>query len=197
MALEIFKLFGTIMVNSDDANKNIKKTSDNAEGFGHKLISGIGTVAKWGAGVVAAAGAATTAMYAFTESAASTLDNIDKSSQKMGLSSEAYQTWDYILEHCGASISTLQTSVKKITNYMQDAIDPTSSAAENFKKIGVSVTDSNGNLRDAESVFSDVITGLQNMDNEAERNALANDLLGGSYTELIPLKTPIKMYRLI
>lgn len=56
--MEIFKLFGSIMVKNDDANKNISKTEEKAVGLGKKLIDGIGTAAKWGAGIAAAAGTA-------------------------------------------------------------------------------------------------------------------------------------------
>lgn len=56
MALEVFKLFGTIMVNNDEANKSISATEGKAEGLSKKLIGGIGTAAKWAAGIAAAAG---------------------------------------------------------------------------------------------------------------------------------------------
>ena len=58
MAIEVFKLFGRIMVKNDEANKNISKTEEKAEGLGQKLIDGIGTAAKWGASIAAAAGTA-------------------------------------------------------------------------------------------------------------------------------------------
>lgn len=58
MALEVFKLFGTVMVNNDKANKSISQTGEKAEGLGKKFVAGIGTAAKWGAGVAAAAGTA-------------------------------------------------------------------------------------------------------------------------------------------
>ncbi|MGU8337161.1 phage tail tape measure protein [Clostridium perfringens] len=60
--MEIFKLFGSIMVKNDDANKNISKTEEKAEGLGKKLLGGIGTAAKWGAGIAAAAGTAAVAL---------------------------------------------------------------------------------------------------------------------------------------
>jgi len=58
---------------------------------------------------------------------------------------------------------------------------------ENFKKLGVSVTDSAGNLRDSEDVFADVITALGGIDNEAEADALAMAVLGKSAGDLKPL----------
>ena len=62
MALEIFKLFGTIMVNNDEANESISATEGKAEGLGGKLLSGIGTAGKWAAGIAAAAGTAAIAL---------------------------------------------------------------------------------------------------------------------------------------
>lgn len=56
MALEVFKLFGSIMVNNDEANKSISETEKKTEGLGGKFLSGIGTAAKWGAALAAAAG---------------------------------------------------------------------------------------------------------------------------------------------
>lgn len=62
MALEVFKLFGSIVVKNDEANESISSTSDKAEGLGNKLLDGIGTAAKWGAGIAAAAGTAAIAL---------------------------------------------------------------------------------------------------------------------------------------
>lgn len=62
MALEIFKLMGSILVDSDEAEKSISNTESKAEGLGNKLLSGIGTAAKWGAGIAAAAGTAAIAL---------------------------------------------------------------------------------------------------------------------------------------
>lgn len=62
MALEVFKLFGSIVVNNDEANKSISDTSQKTEGLGNKLLSGLGTAAKWGAGIAAAAGSAAIAL---------------------------------------------------------------------------------------------------------------------------------------
>lgn len=62
MALEIFKLMGSILVDSDEAEKSISNTEGKAEGLGNKLLSGIGTAAKWGAGIAAAAGTAAIAL---------------------------------------------------------------------------------------------------------------------------------------
>ncbi len=60
--MEIFKLFGSIFIDNEEANKSIAKTEEKAEGLGSKLGNGIKTAAKWGTAIVAGAAAATTAV---------------------------------------------------------------------------------------------------------------------------------------
>lgn len=62
ICLEIFKLFGRILINSDDADKSMQKTESKAKNLLSVFGNGIKTAAKWGAGI--AAGAATAAAAA-------------------------------------------------------------------------------------------------------------------------------------
>lgn len=62
MALEIFKLMGSIFIDNDDANKKMEETDTKAKGIGERFSNGIKTVAKWGAGIGAAVGTAAIAM---------------------------------------------------------------------------------------------------------------------------------------
>lgn len=187
MALEIFKLVGSIMVDNTKANESLSKTDDKAKGIGQRLASGIGTAAKWGAGIVAAAGAGAAALYGVATKSAETADHIDKMSQKIGISRTAYQELDFILSQNGMSVDQLQGGMKKLVNTMQSAQDGNKTAAATFAELGVSVTDSTGALRNQEDVFYEAIAALQGMENETERNAIANDLFGKSASEMAPL----------
>ena len=53
--MEIFRLFGSILIDNAEADKSISKTSDKAEGLGKKFGSGIATAAKWGTAIVGGA----------------------------------------------------------------------------------------------------------------------------------------------
>lgn len=187
MALEIFKLVGSIMVDNTEADKSLSKTDSKAQTFAKNLASGIGTVAKWGAGIVAAAGAGAAALYGVATKSAEASDRIDKMSQKIGISRTAYQELDFILSQNGMSVDQLQGGMKKLVNTMQSVQEGSKTATATFDALGVSVTDSTGALRSQEDVFFDAIAALQGMSNETERNALANDLFGKSASELAPL----------
>ena len=54
MAIEIFKLFGSIFVNNDEANKSIAKTDQKASSVASTLGNGVKKAAKWGAAISAA-----------------------------------------------------------------------------------------------------------------------------------------------
>ena len=69
--MEIFKLFGSIFVDNEEANKSISKTEEKAGGLASKLGGGIKTAAKWGAAIAAGAAAATTAVVGLSSVAVS------------------------------------------------------------------------------------------------------------------------------
>lgn len=60
-------------------------------------------------------------------------------------------------------------------------------AANAYKTLSVAVTDSNGHLRDAETVYWEAIDALGNVANETERDALAMQIFGKSARDLNPL----------
>ena len=187
MALEIFRLVGSIFVDSDAANKSIGKTDQKAQSVGKTLLVGVKTAAKWGAAIVTGAGVAATAVTGFAKKTAATCDEIDKMSQKIGISREAYQELGFILSQNGMDVNQLQGGMKKLVNTMQDAQNGSSKAQSAFNALGVSAVDGAGALRSQEDVFYDTSSALQAMKNETERNALANDLFGKSASELSPL----------
>lgn len=143
-----------------------------------------------GAGVaVAATGAAVGAMGAKLVSSASAAaeygDNIDKMSQKLGLSAESYQKWDYVLGQSGTDIDSMQTGLKTMTNKLDDAKNGSEDAQAMFAKLGLSLNDIQNMSR--EDVFGAVIAGFQGMEDSTERAALANDMFGKSGQNLTPL----------
>lgn len=157
-------------------------------------ISDLGSIAKTGmtvvtgavAGVTAAVGGAVAGVTALSgamldaaNSAASYGDNIDKASQKIGMSAEAYQEWDFILQHAGTSIDSMTQGMKTLSNAVVDQSD---AAVAAFDKLGISIEDAAAMSQ--EDLFGAVIAKLQEMPAGAERTALANDLLGRSSMEL-------------
>lgn len=68
MAVEVFKLFGSIFVNNDEANKSIAETEKKSKGVASTLGNGIKTAAKWGTALVGGAAAGVGALSSVAES---------------------------------------------------------------------------------------------------------------------------------
>lgn len=112
--MEIFKLFGSIFVDTEKANESISKTDEKAEGLGKKLSGGIKTAGKWALGVTAAAGAVGAAMIKSAKDTAANMDVIDKASQRMGVTAESYQELAHAAGLCGVEMSTMEKAAKKL-----------------------------------------------------------------------------------
>ena len=183
--MQLFKLVGSIFIDNDEANKSLAKTDSKASSVANTLGKGVKTAAKWGTAIVGAAASAVTAIGGAVVSASEAGDEIDKMSQKLGLSSEAYQEWDYVMNLAGADINSMQGGMKTLANTMDDAIKGSKTAAAKFEALGISLEDLEGMSR--EDAFAAVVEGFQGMEDNAERAALANDILGKSASELAPL----------
>lgn len=68
MAVEVFKLFGSIFVNNDEANKSIAETEKKSKGVASTLGNGIKTAAKWGTALLGGAAAGVGALSSVAES---------------------------------------------------------------------------------------------------------------------------------
>ena len=119
-----------------------------------------------------------------TETAAAG-DAIDKNSQRLGMTNEAYQEWAYILSQNGADIGTLTTGMRTLTNQIDALGSGSKTAAASFEKLGLSYEDLS--KLTGEQQFSLVVERLQGISDQTERNAIANDVLGRSYMDLVPL----------
>jgi len=148
-------------------------------------------VAKVGAGLalglVAAAAGAVTGIGALLFKTAATSDELVETAEKIGITTTRLQELNYIADQTGTGVDTMQGSMAKMTRSLADATKKGTPAADAFKKLGVSVTDSNGQLRDGTDVYFDAIAALGGVSNETERDILAMQLFGKSAMELNPL----------
>lgn len=168
---------------ADVINPEATKVGQSAGG---KLAGALGSALKMGGGLVAGIGTAFAgATVAITNAAKSTAeygDNIDKMSQKLGVSSEFYQEWDAVLQHSGTSMDSMGASFKKLAVESQNATDGQKAA---FESLGLSMEQVQS--MNAEQLFASVVSGLQGMEEGTERTAIATELLGKGAMELGPL----------
>jgi len=137
----------------------------------------------FGAGLLVA----TTAITGLAMKAAKATDNVDKMSQRLGISRQGYQEWDYVLGQAGVSIDNLGSGMKSMVNRVDEMVQGIGDGADIFNTLGVSIYDSSGALKDQEVLFNESVTALQAMEEGTEKAALANDLFGRSGQALMPL----------
>lgn len=153
------------------------------EKAGSAFTANMGSMISAGAAVVTGAVAAVTgaaigagkAIWDSANNVAQFGDNIDKMSQKMGISAQAYQEWDFVMQHSGTSMESLKASMKTLANAAERDNDA-------FKELGISTKDIQ--QMSQEDLFSTVIAGLQEVEDTTQRTYLAGQLLGRGATEL-------------
>ena len=150
---------------------------------GSKFTGGFGSAVKKGAKVMATAvtaavagtGALVKGIYDAASATAAYGDNIDKMSQKIGLSTDAYQEWDFIAQHSGTSMESLKTSMVKLSTAAANGSDA-------FQKLGISAEDAQSMSR--EELWNKTLMALTGVKDETERARIAQELFGKGATEM-------------
>ena len=163
-------------VNLKAASEQFKEWGNTLESAGQKM-RGLSAAA---AGVVASLGA-------ISYKAGTAADDLNTMSKVTGIGTDELQKYSYAADLVDVSVEAIAKSNKKLSKNAYEAANGSKTQKEAFDALGVSVTDSNGELRDSEDIFQDVISALGQMSNETERDALAQKLMGKSASELNPL----------
>lgn len=137
------------------------------------------------AGGVAAAYKGIEALVDITLEAAEKADALLTRSAQTGLDTTLLQQLGYAQNFL--DFSGIDQTLVRLTTSMDKARDGAEKQAEAFAMLGVSVTDADGQLRSNWQTFLDVIDALGEVQNATERDILANDLFGKSFSEMKPL----------
>ena len=184
---EIFKLFGSIMVNNDAANQALDDTDKKAENTSNTLGGLIGKAAAVGAGIAAGLAVAGGALLGLVNKTAEAAMMIDKFSQVAGFSTKGFQEWDYVMKSVGYSMEDASGDMAALAEKALEAATGAGEGAEWFGMLGIKATDAGGKLKSQEVIFGEVITSLQGMEDITKRNAIATALMGTTGEELGPI----------
>lgn len=164
-------------------NANLKALSEQFKSIGSSLENAGQAMIPFSAAGAAVAGSIGTLAYKSGTAA----DDINTLSKVTGIATDELQKYGYAADLVDVPVESIAKANKKLAKNAYDAANGSKSQAEAFESIGVSVVDANGNLRDSEDIFQDVIKGLGQLTNETERDAIAQKLMGKSASELNPL----------
>lgn len=160
-----------------------KKALNGVKGFSSGTVAAMGVAA-------AAVGATTLAykkLFDLAIEQAAEADTILTDSLITGVSTESLQKWNYAANLVDVSGDVITKSLSKLTRSMDDARGGNAELTAAFVKLGISITDSNGQLRDNEEVFYELVDALGAVENATERDALSMTIMGKSAQELNPL----------
>ena len=156
-----------------DLETQYKKSSPSLEAF----AAGAKQVQEKTAAVSKAAAVGAAGMLAMAASAASSADDLLTLSNVTGFSVEELQKLQYASDLVDVSVETMTGSVQKLTKNM-------ASGSKVFDELGISITDQNGNMRDATDVWYEALEALGKIENETERDQISMELFGKSAMEM-------------
>lgn len=162
-----YRQFGSV------AAQQIKAAGEKMAEFGNK-VSGVGQKLRPLSRTAAGIGAG---LLGLGYKALTTADDLNTLSQQTGLSTEEIQKMQYASDLVDVSFEDMAGGLKKLKKSM-------TGHADTWEQLGVSVTDANGNMRNASDVFYDTLSALSKVENETERDQLAMELFGKSADQL-------------
>lgn len=184
--IDLGKLRITIETGADEAKKELNDLGQTADQQENKFAKFSSTIKK-GLAIGGAAAVVKKVTDGIMDMATNTSEasrEVDRLSQQTGMSTTAYQEWDYVMKQLGFSMEQAAGDFSALGEKALDAANETGEGAELFGKLGVAVTDTSGKMKSQEQIFQETITALQGMEDVTERNAIASALLGTTGEEL-------------
>lgn len=115
-------------------------------------------------------------------------DEIAKTSVRLGVAEDDLQGLRFAGELAGIATSDMESALRRMNLQLGDAALSGGTAAERFSDLGVSIHDTEGNLRSTGDVFVDVIDSVSELGSTAEQSARLGEIFGRRYgTELLTL----------
>ena len=164
-------------------NVNLRAASEQFKEWGGSLteagqkMQGLSMAA---AGVVAA-------LAGISYKAGTNADDLNTLSKVYSINTGDLQKYAVAADLVDVSVEDIAKSHVKLEKSMYSANTGSKSMQEAFDKLGVSITDSNGELKSGDAVWQETIQKLGQMENETERDAIAMQLMGKSAANLNPL----------
>jgi len=164
---------------------SITQSLNSMQGFSAGSIAAVGAVGSLAAVLVKVEGK----LLDLSKAQAAAADDLAALSVKTGIATKTLQEYAYASELIDVSVETITGAQTKLIRSMDSARDGAAAQTAAFEKLGIQYTNTDGTLRNSETVFWEVVDALGRISNGTERDAAAMDLLGKSAQDLNPLIT--------
>jgi|GEM_PF-5088837 len=164
---------------------------DHASGVLNNLdakLGGIGRIARTaGTAIVGGMAAGAASIVTMARQTATLGDEIEKMSRRTGVSAESLSTLAFAAEQSGSNIGELENGLKRLARNVSDAEAGLTTSVRAFDRLGISIYDANGNLREVDDLLPSVADAMQGLRTDTERAATAQELFGRAGTQLLPM----------
>jgi hypothetical protein len=158
--------------------------ADFGDAFSSALL-GAGSIAlSIGSQIASGLAEGATALANFTAQGGAYADEVLTMSTNTHIATEDLQAYMYAAELVDVSTETLTSSMARNVRSMNSAANGTGAVADAYAALGVAVTDSDGNLRDSQTVYWELIDALGQVDDYTQRDALSMQIFGRSAQDL-------------
>lgn len=192
------KTIGLVLALKDECSPKLKEVADKIGVTEKELKRANQAIAKFqkeiGTGIKNACKVAMVGLGALAGATVMTInqtreyaDRVDDMSKQIGLSKKGFQEWDYIIKRFGGNIEGLKMGMKTLVTQTINANSGNKAAIANFQKLGISIKNNNGQLKNQEQLFEEVVAKLQKYPDGVAKAKLANDLFGRSGADLMPM----------
>lgn len=148
----------------------------------------LGTLGKFtGIGALIGGGGLGLGFVKVMKDAANFGDEIQKMSQRLGLSTELLSELRFQAELSGTAFANAASGYKILARNMFEARNGVGAAVSAFDELGISITDASGNLRPMEDVIGDIADKFASMEDGSTKTALAMKVFSDQGADLIPL----------
>lgn len=181
MAAVVGALRVDLGLNSAEFSAGLKKASAGLGNFAKTAGAGLALVAT-------AAAAAGAALAVAVKGAIDNADEMSKTAQKVGVTTEALSRLNYAAGLSDVTLEQLSKGLGRLTQSMSQIAQGMAGPAKMaFDALGISAMDASGHLRSSDDVLADVAERFARMEDGATKTALAIALFGRSGADLIPM----------
>lgn len=152
----------------NDVNKDINKTQQSMK----KLAGAFASVF------------AVRQLVMFGQETLALADNIGKVADSVGVSTKFLQQYQFAAQQSGLTTEEFNKGMQNFTKMVGQAQLRTSEAGRTLEKLGIQVKRADGSVKDAEEVFIELMTALDGVGSQFEKNAILADLMGRAGVKL-------------
>jgi hypothetical protein len=166
-----------VVVDQSQLDAAMKKTDD----YLGLLRGGQRVLQAFGAAAAAVAG---NALVGFITQTVQAADDVGDLAARLGVTTDELQIMKAVADDVGTGVGAMQTAFKTLAHQMRES---GKGAGKEFHELGVATRNADGSMRSVTDVFWDAGAALGSLEDQAQRQDLAQRLLGRSALDLLPI----------